>query len=478
MGLEEDFANKRLDVVQSVMAAIIASCKMFGGAIRQFVVDGALALSRPRLRVLLCLTLPFLSADKGCVAIVGLGVAHHTFTDDAVRAVEIARVLRTKIQNLGKNCAIGVSQGMAFCGLVGSTHRREYAMMASCINLAARLMCSCAPGQIIVDERVRAAAGHILAFDDKGTVVAKGYAEPVRVFEFIRTLLAPSSPLIAVCEATIAPSAAVKVVEEGRVQPAVRMHVVGRHVQMESLKLGLRNFYERVSGCTTQFHLLEGDEGSGKTELAKHVVTYAASKGMKVIGVLCLSSYTRSDYSLIAQLLEKAISLYDMEEKAAAAEAARLRRNVGTRASGRVAVEVAAPDSPKEASKVEVPVPSSQRFKTWAENHLNFSVNPRGVVQRAMVHGQPMSDILDLIATVFNESSSPNELLDSMSKKQKVRFLSFVPCTSPVAQHKTPLHRRICSKPCWFARSRSFSTTAVECWFWRICAMQTCSRQL
>jgi hypothetical protein len=49
IGLEDDFANKRLDVVQSVMAAIIASCKMFGGAIRQFVVDGALALPRPRL---------------------------------------------------------------------------------------------------------------------------------------------------------------------------------------------------------------------------------------------------------------------------------------------------------------------------------------------------------------------------------------------------------------------------------------------
>ena len=117
-GLEEDFAAQRLDVVQSIMAAIVSSCKIYGGALRQFVVD-----------------------DKGCVAIIGLGVAHHTFDDNAARAVETAHVLRTKVrfwpawtppvashprtshmhprltgqvQNLGKQCAIGVSQGAHF----------------------------------------------------------------------------------------------------------------------------------------------------------------------------------------------------------------------------------------------------------------------------------------------------------------------------------------------------------------------------
>ena len=116
-GLEEDFRLMRLDVIQNVMAAIIDSHKSFGGTLRQFVVD-----------------------DKGCVAIGSLGVPHHTFENNAVRGVEIANVLRMKLQTLGKNCSIGISSGDAFCGLVGSNNRREYAMMGSCINLAARLV--------------------------------------------------------------------------------------------------------------------------------------------------------------------------------------------------------------------------------------------------------------------------------------------------------------------------------------------------
>ena len=116
-GLEEDFRLMRLDVVQNVMAAIIDSHKSFGGTLRQFVVD-----------------------DKGCVAIGSLGVPHHTFENNAVRGVEIANVLRMKLQQMGKNCSIGISSGDAFCGLVGSKNRREYAMMGSCINLAARLV--------------------------------------------------------------------------------------------------------------------------------------------------------------------------------------------------------------------------------------------------------------------------------------------------------------------------------------------------
>ena len=116
-GLEEDFRLMRLDVIQNVMAAIIDSHKSFGGTLRQFVVD-----------------------DKGCVAIGALGVPHHTFENNAVRGVEIANVLRMKLQHLGKNCSIGISSGDAFCGLVGSSNRREYAMMGSCINLAARLV--------------------------------------------------------------------------------------------------------------------------------------------------------------------------------------------------------------------------------------------------------------------------------------------------------------------------------------------------
>ena len=339
-------------------------------------------------------------------------------------------------------------------------------MMGSCVNLAARLMCSCAPGQIIVDERVRAAAGHILALDDKGTVVAKGYTEPVRVFEFVKTLLAPSSPLIALCDATVTVAAA-GAAADALGAHAVQTHVVGRHVQMESLKLGLRNYMEGAQGCTAQFHLLEGEESSGKAELAKHIVQYAASqKGAKAIAAKCLPSYTLSDYWLVAQLLEKALDMYAAEEKAAA-EAARLKTRRLTRASLTVpddaavqhATSVVVDSVQGEPDAPEASVSRSTRFKSWAENHLLHSVNPRGVVQRAMVHGQPMSDILDLIGVVFNENiPNPNPSLERSTKKQKVRaqwraWTQRASATRLRVLTSLPTHsvngaRRCCSRPC------------------------------
>ena len=221
-GLEDDFKNQRLDVIQDIMAAIIDSHKPFGGTLRQFVVD-----------------------DKGCVAIGALGLPHHTFEDNSARAVEIANIMRGRIQSLGKNCSIGISRGAAFCGLVGSSTRREYAMMGSCVNLAARLMCSCPLGQIVVDERVRASACDVLLFEDMGFVKAKGYADPVSIFAYREALLIPLD-LNFLAD------------DDGDTM------MVGRKVQLDSLRLSLRDFLEGNPGCSHQFHFIEGEEGIGE----------------------------------------------------------------------------------------------------------------------------------------------------------------------------------------------------------------------
>ena len=51
---------------------------------------------------------------------------HHT--DDSVRAVVAALNLVDNLKGLGDgvHCRVGVATGRAFCGVVGSTSRREY----------------------------------------------------------------------------------------------------------------------------------------------------------------------------------------------------------------------------------------------------------------------------------------------------------------------------------------------------------------
>ena len=417
-GLEEDFRLKRLDVIQNVMAVIIDSHKCFGGTLRQFVVD-----------------------DKGCVAIGALGVPYHTYENNAQRGVEIAHLLQVKLQNMGKNCSIGLSSGDAFCGLVGSAHRREYAMMGSCINLAARLMGSCEPGMIVVDERVYEAASSTLHFEDMGTVKAKGYAEPVPIFSFLEPLLAPNSKLIEL--------------SNNPVTDYKEFTPIGRKSQLDSLLLGLRNYMDSSPGCQHQFHFLEGEEGIGKSELCKQVIMSAKAKGAKIIAALCLESYSKSDYRLMAQLLEKIMTVYEEEamrnlklpalvqadptdaigvvggpHRSSISSMSKILEDDGGTGAGSFVNSTgpgagtggttATMDHQQSTMDVNASWKRSRRFKEWAQNHLAFSLNPRGALQRTMIHGYPVMDIADLIATVFREIvPTVNPTIEKMKNKQK-----------------------------------------------------------
>ncbi len=84
---------------------------------------------------------------------------------------------------LGIDCQIGATFGRAYCGVVGGISRHEYAVLGPCVNLSARLMCSsCNPG-ILVDNSVRLRAKTEFTFNSLQPVKAKGYVNPVPIFE-------------------------------------------------------------------------------------------------------------------------------------------------------------------------------------------------------------------------------------------------------------------------------------------------------
>jgi len=172
--LQSDFDMGALARPQLALQCIIASAQRYGGSLRQFVVD-----------------------DKGCVAILVFGTPGACHEDNVRRAIQCCLSLQQALtSDVEVSSRIGISQGVAYCGLVGSDARCEYAVMGACVNLAARIMCACPLGDVLVDEHVYRGQTEGLSPGSSGSdadtdagarsaflsIHCKGYAEPVKVF--------------------------------------------------------------------------------------------------------------------------------------------------------------------------------------------------------------------------------------------------------------------------------------------------------
>lgn len=134
--------------------------------------------------------------DKGVSLIAVLGLPPLSHTDDPERAVRAAGDMQAVMAGMNLDSSIGVCTGRAFCGVVGNDRRREYTVMGDLVNLSARLM-QAAAGGILVDARTADASAGRLAFDDPGSIMVKGRAEPVEV----RVPRGNVAPLLAVDDA-------------------------------------------------------------------------------------------------------------------------------------------------------------------------------------------------------------------------------------------------------------------------------------
>ena len=95
--------------------------------------------------------------DKGLVFLCVFGLYPLIHADDPKRAVNAARMAIDRLPKLlpGITVSVGVTTGPTFCGVVGSSLRREYTVMGMLVNLAARLMCSAPDNGVLVDERTQ-----------------------------------------------------------------------------------------------------------------------------------------------------------------------------------------------------------------------------------------------------------------------------------------------------------------------------------
>ena len=86
---------------------------------------------------------------------------------------------------------IGVAQGYATIGAIGFEGRRDYGVIGTVTNLAARLCAEAAGGQILVSQRVQGFVADFAKADPIGEIALKGFHRPVAAYAVTGYLQAP-----------------------------------------------------------------------------------------------------------------------------------------------------------------------------------------------------------------------------------------------------------------------------------------------
>jgi class 3 adenylate cyclase len=156
---ESEQDTKLLTLVQDCYGILYKAIYGNGGQMRQFIVD-----------------------DKGTVCIATFGLRGAVTVDNAASSIEAANQIINGLPTIGLSASIGVTTGKAYCGLVGSPMRHEYAVMGPSTNLSARLMCKAAPNSVICDEdTMKRDRTH--EYQPLTEITAKGYSLPVKIFQ-------------------------------------------------------------------------------------------------------------------------------------------------------------------------------------------------------------------------------------------------------------------------------------------------------
>ena len=199
--------------------------------------------------------------DKGLTLIGAFGLPPEGGDRAADRAVEAAIAMRRALDALGVTASIGVASGRAFCGAYGSAARRQYTIVGSVINRAARLMQAASDDTgsigVLADEPTHRDAGRRLPFESAGTRTLKGFAGVQDVFR----------PLDRARGATTATHA---------IPGSAESFVAGRAADRALLRA--RVDAAREGGLA----FVEGEAGIGKSHLIADITGHATRTGVGV----------------------------------------------------------------------------------------------------------------------------------------------------------------------------------------------------
>ncbi|MBI4340071.1 MAG: tetratricopeptide repeat protein [Chloroflexi bacterium] len=210
------------------------------------------------------------------IVLFGAPIAHEHDSENALRlALDLQREVSQR--GGGLRHRIGINSGFVFAGDVGSPYRREYTVMGDSVNLAARLMGSASPGQIVVSQWVADEAGPDFIVRSLTPVSVKGKRLPVPIGSLEGEGQRAAGGL------GVAPFGL----------------MVGREREMDAL----RGLGARVEGGEGRSIVVSGEAGVGKTRLVLEFQSHLASRGWAVLRGQSYSYTTATPFAPWVQVL-------------------------------------------------------------------------------------------------------------------------------------------------------------------------------
>ena len=222
----------------------------------------------------------FLSDDKGTQLIAGYGLSPDKYInqdDSTLKAVKSALTIVKKLKKLYNiESRIGITTGSVFCGAVGSTLRREFAMVGDTVNLAARLMSYDGNPSIFCDEstyRITVTKVVYEKYNEEG-IELKGKSIKQRVYVPIEDIQS--------FNLSISQEVDTKKELGRRREMIIAQETIGRRKEVDDV---IANLFKEKKRKRLTINLIEGEAGIGKTALVDTVVNKLICNNLQYVSL-------------------------------------------------------------------------------------------------------------------------------------------------------------------------------------------------
>lgn len=229
----------------------------------------------------------------GILAYFGYPIAHE---NDAFRAISAALEMLDSLPQLNTliqkkfgidiQIRVGIHSGLTVVGQMGGAGRQEQLAIGETPNVAARLQGLAEPNQLIISQATNRLVDGFFNTNDMGMVDVKGLSQSVHSYRVV----SHSG-------------------HQSRIDAAKQIGLTPL-VDREQERDILGNVWQTANKeSNTQFVLLNGDAGTGKSRLIEHFKTMAAEQQARFVEARCLEHFQNTTLHPITDLLQREFGL-------------------------------------------------------------------------------------------------------------------------------------------------------------------------